>query len=350
MKRIIGLLTLLALITIAAPHALGQQFCSLKRHFPNYMASVDGYAPADYDGDGLADWSIKDFSGAWTIDYSSNGFNGYDQTFFGYGGQHNLPVPHDYDGDNLADLSVKSNTQGTWSIDYAANGFGVWDATFWGYGGAENRPVPADYDGDGKADLSVKSSTTGRWNIDYAANGYGTWDASFVGYGGAENIPVPAHYGNDDLKADLAIWTVSGPFAGTFNIDLSFNGFGTWDNSHRNRVPGPGRPAAGDFNGDSYVDFSVKRDDGVWLILFHQPVNPGPPCSPSGFFLGGLQSFAGYGDAFHRPVPHHYSTFVGGIVVNANTDLAVRKETAPSSVAMDFVHNGLGVWDFVYSP
>lgn len=297
------MLTLLALTTIAAPHALGQAFCTLKRHFPNYMASVDGYAPADYDGDGLADWSIKDFSGAWTIDYSSNGFNGYDQTFFGYGGQNNLPVPHDYDG-------------------------------------------------DGKADLSIKSSTQGRWNIDYAANGYGVWDASFVGYGGAENIPVPAHYGNDDLKADLAVWTESGPFAGTFNIDLSGNGFGTWDVSHRNRIPGPGRPAAGDFNGDSFLDFSVKRNDGVWVILFHQPINNFGPCSPSGFLLGGLQSFAGYGDAFHRPVPHHYSTFfpVGGAVANANTDLAVRRETAPFSVAMDFVQNGLGTWDFVYSP
>jgi len=59
--------SLFALITIISTQAFGQ--CTTNRHFPNYMASVDGYAPADYDGDGLADWSIKDFSGAWTIDY-----------------------------------------------------------------------------------------------------------------------------------------------------------------------------------------------------------------------------------------------------------------------------------------
>lgn len=147
MKTITGLLLLLALMATTASQALGQGSCAAKRHFPNYMASVDGYAPADYDGDGLADWSIKDFSGAWTIDYSSNGFNGYDATFFGYGGSSNLPVPADYDGDGLADLAVKSNTGGTWSIDYASNGFGVWDATYFGYGNADNRPVPADYDG-----------------------------------------------------------------------------------------------------------------------------------------------------------------------------------------------------------
>src|ERR1051325_4861479 len=138
MKRITELLMLLALIATTASQAMGQGGCSPNRHFPNYMASVDGYAPADYDGDGLADWSIKDFSGAWTIDYSANGYNGYDQTFFGYGGQNNLPVPADYDGDGKADLAVKSNTQGSWSIDYAANGFGTWDATYWGYGGAAN--------------------------------------------------------------------------------------------------------------------------------------------------------------------------------------------------------------------
>jgi hypothetical protein len=243
----------------------------------------------------------------------------------------------------MADLAVKSNTQGSWNIDYASNGYGTWDATYWGYGGSQNRPVPADYDGDGRADLSVKSNT-GFWNIDYAANGFGTWDASHAGYGGAENIPVPAHYANDDLKADLAIWTESGPFAGTFNIDWSFNGFGTWDVSYQNMLPGPGRPAAGDFNGDSFVDFSVKRDDGVWHIFYHQPVPPSHPCDPS-LFLGFTQQFlGGYGDTFHRPVPHKYSH------ITFQTDLAVRKESAPTSVAIDFVNNGLGAWDFVYSP
>lgn len=353
MKTITGLLLLLALVPTMASQALGQGgSCKVRRHFPNYMASVDGYAPADYDGDGLADWSIKDFSGAWTIDYSSNGFNGYDATFFGYGGSSNLPVPADYDGDGLADLSVKSNSGGTWNIDYASNGFGVWDATYFGYGNADNRPVPADYDGDGRADLSVKSNTSGFWNIDYAANGYGTWDASFPGYGGAENIPVPAQYDTFDFKADLAVWTASGPFQGNFNIDWSFNGFGTWDVSHSGVLPQPGRPAAGDFNGDTYVDFSVKGDDGVWRILLHASFG-GPPCSASTFIGFTTQSFAGYGDSFHRPVPHQYSHYIpgaGGCCAGFGFDLAVRKESTPRSVAMDFLTGGFGAWDYVYSP
>jgi hypothetical protein len=314
------------------------------------MASVDGYAPADYDGDGLADWAIKDFSGAWTIDYSSNGLNGYDQTFFGYGGQSAIPVPEDYDGDGMIDLAVKSDSQGSWNIDYASNGFGTWDATYFGYGGSDNRPMAADYDGDFKADLSIKSSSQGRWNIDYAWNGFGTWDASYLGYGGAENIPVPGQYDTVDLKTDLAVWTSSGPFDGTFNIDFAYNGFGSWDASFHNVLPGPGRPAVGDFNGDSYVDFSVKGDDGVWRILYHTPPF-GHACSISLFGGGTVGSFGGYGDSLHRPVPAKYSNFIQPVCCSGlNTDLAVRKESAPTSVAIDFLSNGLGSWDYVYSP
>src|SRR5262245_55509532 len=63
-----------------------------------------------------------------------------------------LPVPADYDGDGRTDLSVKT-LDGHWLIDFAANGFGHFDLDLAGYGGSDARPVPADYDGDGKADL-----------------------------------------------------------------------------------------------------------------------------------------------------------------------------------------------------
>lgn len=121
--------------------------------------------------------------------------------------------------------------------------------------------------------------------------------------------------------------------------------------SHSGVLTQAGRPAAGDFNGDGYIDFSVKGDDGVWRIVLNQSTSS-IAFSVVTFQIFTTQSFAGYGDSFHRPVPHHYSTFfpVGGTPANTNPDLAVRKESAPNSVAFDFLQNGFGVWDYVYSP
>ncbi|HLM55260.1 MAG TPA: VCBS repeat-containing protein [Pyrinomonadaceae bacterium] len=337
-KKLLMLLFTLGLTAAAAPHVFAAQ------PPPNYMASVDGYAPADYDGDGVADFAIKDFSGAWAIDYAANGFGTYDEVYFGYGGQNNLPVPQDYDGDGRADLAVKSNDQGRWNIDYAYNGYGVWDVSYAGYGSADNRPVPADYDGDGLADFAVKSNSQGRWNIDFAANGFGVWDLSRAGYGGAENIPVPADF-DADGKADFAIWAASGVWAGTFNIDYARNGFGAWDASLHNVLPGPGRPAAGNFDGDCYMDFSVKRDDGSWHILLQGSGGSYPPnCFLGSTFLGfRYVTYYGYGGGLHRPVPARYDA-------DAATDLAVRAEVNPTSFAVDYAFNGFGAWDAVHHP
>ena len=338
MKRTLSLvLTTLLFLVLALP----------VKAFPvkvatNYMAGADGYAPADYDGDGKADWAMKDSSGAWVIDYASNGLGSYDAVYYGYGGTENVAVPADYDGDGKADLAVKSNTLGEWSIDYASNGFGTWDATYYGYGGSQNKPCPEDYDGDRMADLAVKSDG-GVWAIDYASNGFGTWDAVYYGYGGPENIPVPADY-DQDGKADLAIWTSSGYWNGTFNVDFAKFGFGSWDVSWRWILPGPGRPAVGDFNGDCVNDFSVKRDDGSWTIAY-----AGHSCAQTCEFLCGsvrslsFETFYGYGDSLNRPVPANYHDF-------SFTDLAVRAETDPTALAIDYRFNGFGTWDDVFHP
>jgi|GEM_PF-2991865 len=103
------------------------------------------------------------------------------QKLTGYGGSEYIPVPADYDGDGKADLSVK-HASGSWHIDYARNGFGSWDKNLEAYGGSEYIPVPADYDGDGKTDLSVKHAS-GSWHIDYARNGFGSWDTNLEAYG-----------------------------------------------------------------------------------------------------------------------------------------------------------------------
>lgn len=337
-KRLFVMLAVLYALAIFAPQAKAQ--AQPFRQPPNYMAAVDGYAPADYDGDGKVDFAIKDFSGAWTIDYAANGLGAYDVTYYGYGGQDHIPVPADYDGDGIADLSVK-NAQGIWNIDYAYNGFGAWDTSYGGYGNAANRPVPADYDGDGKADLSVKSSTSLNWLIDYASNGFGVWDVSYGGYGGAENIPVPADYDGDG-KADLAVWIESGVNAGYFDVDYASNGFGRWDYGRR-IYSGPGRPVAGDFNADYRADISVKRDDGSWIIDYSCS-NPFlyPTCFTQG--LGNIDAtYYGYGGSLNRPVAANYD---GDTV----TDLAIRSETDPPGFSIDYGFNGFGSYDASYFP
>lgn len=66
--------------------------------------------------------------GAWVIDYSANSFAAFDVVLAGYGLAESRPAPADYDGDGRADFAVKMD-DGRWLIDYAWNGFGAFDQT-----------------------------------------------------------------------------------------------------------------------------------------------------------------------------------------------------------------------------
>ena len=72
--------------------------------------------------------AIKDTSGVWGIDYADNGFGFFDVYLTGYGFADAVPWPADYDGDGRADLSVRStNGSGAWYFDYSSDGFGGWN-------------------------------------------------------------------------------------------------------------------------------------------------------------------------------------------------------------------------------
>ncbi|WP_128331357.1 hypothetical protein [Apibacter sp. HY039] len=65
---------------------------------------------------------LSDISNS-TISKKENNLWKWVESYGNYGGEEAIPVPADYDGDGKADLSVKCD-DGTWYIDYAANGFG----------------------------------------------------------------------------------------------------------------------------------------------------------------------------------------------------------------------------------
>jgi hypothetical protein len=187
--------------------------------------------PADYDGDGKTDLAIfNNYSGnvsGYVIDYSSNGFNGQDFNSW-YRGllPSDTPTPADYDGDGKADLSIK-NIGGHWGIDFAVDGFNGYNAIYTGFGGSSFVPAPADFDGDGKADLVVmhKASGGSGWGMDFSANGFGTievWRNAHITY--SYTKPMPSDYDGDGF-ADIAVKNDDGYWA----IDYAVNGFGNWD-------------------------------------------------------------------------------------------------------------------------
>jgi hypothetical protein len=186
------------------------------------------YVPADYDGDGAADLSVKTRGGVWYIDYAGNGHDQsqWDAAFPGFGGPEFVPVPADYDGDGHADFSTRDGDR--WYVDFSSNGVGEpdWDAIYLGFGSPQNYvPVPEDYDGDTRADFASRDGDN--WYIDWSSNGRGeiNWDAIYHGFGSPKNYaPAPADYDND-THVDLASHTATGDWL----IDFWADGFGTWN-------------------------------------------------------------------------------------------------------------------------
>lgn len=122
---------------------------------------------ADYDGDGKADvavrrannrfWYVKNSSG---VDAITGNADGITRLRFGLQ-EEDIAVPADYDGDGKADFAVRRPSNFTWYIKNSSgedpiNGAadGISRVVFGRDEG--DIPIAADYDGDGKADIAVR--------------------------------------------------------------------------------------------------------------------------------------------------------------------------------------------------
>ncbi len=242
------------------------------------LTDVNKYAqpaPADFDGDRKADICVKnDLTATWNIDYAANGFGSWDYTR-GIGATNSLydfhALPADYDGDGKADIALFKN-YGGWSIDYSSDGFNGWNTYphSWQayFPNQDIYPAAADYDGDGKVDVGIKQDNA-TWLIDYAQNDFSwtndwDWSNAAIFYGDQTVYPVPGYY-NNDRYADIGIWSEDGRW---MFWDVSS---GTPNLIHFTPVPAVGGgkhffPIPADYDGDGITDLSVIREDGTWFI------------------------------------------------------------------------------------
>lgn len=143
---------------------------------------------ADLDGDSIDEFGFFR-NGYWkTIAIGgTTGLYGYprSQREFFWGTAGDIPVPADYDGDGQADYAVFRPSTGTWW--FSTTSVGSYNVRF---GAQGDVPVPADYDGDGKTDIAIFRN--GQWWRLFSATGSVRVDQ----WGTAGDIPIPAQFLN----------------------------------------------------------------------------------------------------------------------------------------------------------
>lgn len=133
--------------------------------------------PADYDGDGKADYAVFR-NGTWFILQSSD--NQIRIEYFGLSSD--KLVPADFDGDGKADIAVWRPSNGYWywisSKDKSFNSIQ--------FGLSDDKPVPGDYDGDGKTDVAVYRPSNGVWYLLRSRDGFTAQQ-----FGLPDDVPIP---------------------------------------------------------------------------------------------------------------------------------------------------------------
>jgi hypothetical protein len=210
---------------------------------PAAAEPVKHAAVADFDGDGISDFSVLKPNGGWYIQPSGL------RCCWGFTWGYPLPadarpVPADYDGNLSTDPAMYLPADGTWQV-MPSNGTGAYIIPF---GQPGDQPVPADYDGDGRTDFAVYRPDTAQWFV---------LGGPTVVFGQTGDIPVPGDYDGDG-RADIAMFR---PADGTWNVLRSSDGGQT---SEAFGMAGDTLVPA-DYDGDGRMDPAVYRA-GSWSI------------------------------------------------------------------------------------
>lgn len=231
----------------------------------------------DYDGDGRTDASVVRSTGGgqatWYHDLSSNNTPAgvYQQQ---WGTTADIFVPEDYDGDDKTDIAVWRAGPPFGSFFYIFQSMtNTVRIDQFGQSG-DDPTVTADYSGDGKADPAVYrdgATAADRSNWYYRASS-GPLNGQIVGtqWGQGGDFPAPGNY-NGDTFADFSIQRNNGFGQGVF---LRRNGTGGGDpGGAANSVVVFGAPtdsiAPGDYDGDGSTDIATVRNSGgqfLWSI------------------------------------------------------------------------------------
>ncbi|WP_197446705.1 Ig-like domain-containing protein [Tautonia plasticadhaerens] len=168
-------------------------------------------APADYDGNGVADLAVfRPATGEWLVALKdgTGATLGVRVERFGDTQLRDVPAPADYDGNGVADLAVFRPATGEWLVALKDGTGATLGVRVERFGDTQLRdvPAPADYDGNGVADLAVFRPATGEWLVALKDGTGATLGVRVERFGDTQlrDVPAPADYDGNGV-ADLAV-------------------------------------------------------------------------------------------------------------------------------------------------